>query len=54
KIAGVNAFNPDQAADYVAAGADFVNVGADVALLARATEQLAATWTSTETETTSY
>lgn len=54
KIAGVNAFNPDQTADYVAAGADFVNVGADVALLARATEQLAATWTSTETETTSY
>ncbi|MDN5782684.1 MAG: HpcH/HpaI aldolase/citrate lyase family protein [Luteimonas sp.] len=54
KIAGVNAFNPDQAADYVAAGADFVNVGADVALLARATEQLAATWTSTETESTSY
>lgn len=54
KIAGVNAFNPDQASDYVAAGADFVNVGADVALLARATEQLAAKWTSTETETTSY
>lgn len=54
KIAGVNAFNPDQAADYVAAGADFVNVGADVALLARASEQLAAKWTSTETETTSY
>lgn len=53
-FAGVNAFNPEQAEDYVAAGADFVNVGADVALLARATEQLAATWTSSETQTTSY
>lgn len=53
-FAGVNAFNPDQAQDYVAAGADFVNVGADVALLARAAEQLAATRTSTQTETTGY
>ena len=53
-FAGVNAFNPDQAQDYVEAGADFVNVGADVALLARATEQLAAKWTSAQTETTSY
>lgn len=53
-FAGVNAFNPDQAQDYVDAGADFVNVGADVALLARATEQLAAKWTTVETETTSY
>ncbi|OAV61237.1 HpcH/HpaI aldolase family protein [Enteractinococcus helveticum] len=53
-FAGVNAFNPDQAQDYVDAGADFVNVGADVALLARATEQLAAKWTTVETATTSY
>lgn len=42
KIVGVNAFDPAQARDYLAAGADFVNVGADVALLARATERLAA------------
>lgn len=53
-FAGVNAFNPDQAQDYVHAGADFVNVGADVALLARAAEQLAAKWTTVETETTNY
>ena len=42
KVVGVNAFDPAQARDYLAAGADFVNVGADVALLARATEKLAA------------
>lgn len=42
KIVGVNAFAPATARDYLAAGADFVNVGADVALLARATERLAA------------
>src|SRR5699024_6170211 len=53
-FAGVNAFNPDQAQDYVDAGADFVNVGADVALLARATEQLAAKWIAVDTATTSY
>lgn len=41
KIVGVNAFDPAAAKDYLAAGADFVNVGADVALLARATEKLA-------------
>lgn len=44
KIVGVNAFVPAQAEAYLAAGADFVNVGADVALLARATEALADTW----------
>ena len=53
-FAGVNAFNPDQAQEYVDAGADFVNVGADVALLARATEELATKWTTVETQTTSY
>src|SRR5699024_1578210 len=31
KITGVNAFNPEQATDYVEAGADFINVAADVA-----------------------
>lgn len=39
---GVNAFAAASADDYIAQGADFVAVGADVALLARASEQLAA------------
>jgi 4-hydroxy-2-oxoheptanedioate aldolase len=42
KPAGVNAFNPDTARRYLAAGAAFVLVGADVALLARGSEALAA------------
>lgn len=41
KPVGVNAFDPLAADAYVAAGADFVAVGADVALLARASEALA-------------
>jgi len=40
KSAGVNAFNPRLVGQYVAAGARFVLVGADVALLARGVEQL--------------
>lgn len=48
KVVGVNAFAPDRARDYTVAGADFVNVGADVALLARATEALADTWCGTD------
>lgn len=44
---GVNAFAPDQAQAYVDAGADFVNVGADVALLARGAEALADRWCPT-------
>jgi 4-hydroxy-2-oxoheptanedioate aldolase len=40
KSAGVNAFNEAIARRYVAAGASFVLVGADVALLARGAEQL--------------
>ncbi|SDM36533.1 HpcH/HpaI aldolase family protein [Microbacterium azadirachtae] len=39
---GVNAFDPAAADAYIAAGAAFVAVGADVALLARASEALAA------------
>jgi 4-hydroxy-2-oxoheptanedioate aldolase len=39
---GVNAFDPAVADAYLDAGADFVAVGADVALLARASETLAA------------
>lgn len=42
KYAGVNAFDQKTARRYIEAGADFVGVGADVALLARATETLAA------------
>ncbi len=38
---GVNAFAPDAADRYLAAGAAFVLVGADVAILARASEALA-------------
>ena len=41
KPAGVNAFDPEAADRYLAAGAAFVLVGADVALLARASEALA-------------
>jgi len=45
---GVNAFDPAAADAYLAAGASFVLVGADVALLARGSEALAARWTATE------
>jgi 4-hydroxy-2-oxoheptanedioate aldolase len=41
KPAGVNAFVPEEAERYLAAGASFVAVGADVSILARATEGLA-------------
>ena len=41
KPVGVNAFDPAVAQRYVEAGAAFVLVGADVALLARASEDLA-------------
>ncbi|MFF1574717.1 HpcH/HpaI aldolase/citrate lyase family protein [Leifsonia sp. NPDC058292] len=44
KPAGVNAFDPAMAQHYLDAGADFVFVGADVALLARASEGLADTF----------
>jgi 4-hydroxy-2-oxoheptanedioate aldolase len=42
KPAGVNAFNPGTAMHYLDNGADFILVGADVALLARGSEALAA------------
>ncbi|MFI8633365.1 HpcH/HpaI aldolase/citrate lyase family protein [Microbacterium sp. NPDC077663] len=44
---GVNAFDPEVAQSYVDAGADFVLVGADVAMLARGSEALAARWSDT-------
>jgi 4-hydroxy-2-oxoheptanedioate aldolase len=48
KPVGVNAFDPSAADAYLAAGADFVAVGADVALLARASESLAARFRGAE------
>jgi 4-hydroxy-2-oxoheptanedioate aldolase len=42
KKVGVNAFDPAAADAYLEAGADFILVGADVALLARGSEALAA------------
>ncbi|MFJ2620984.1 aldolase/citrate lyase family protein [Glutamicibacter sp. NPDC087344] len=42
KYAGVNAFDESTARKYIEAGAQYVGVGADVALLARSTEALAA------------
>ncbi|MBB5160586.1 aldolase/citrate lyase family protein [Mycobacterium sp. AZCC_0083] len=49
KSAGVNAFNESVARRYVQAGASFVLVGADVALLARGAEDLAARYRGSET-----
>lgn len=46
KAAGVNAFEPDAARDYVQVGTQFVLVGADVALVARGAEHLAASFVS--------
>ncbi|WP_438353638.1 HpcH/HpaI aldolase family protein [Microbacterium sp. CJ88] len=48
KPVGVNAFDPAVAQEYVDAGASFVLVGADVALLARGSEALAARWSAGE------
>jgi 4-hydroxy-2-oxoheptanedioate aldolase len=48
KPVGVNAFVPDQARRYVDWGASFVLVGADVALLARGSETLAAQYLSSD------
>ena len=42
KFVGVNAFEESYARRWIEAGVDFVGVGADVALLARGTEALAA------------
>ncbi|MFH8250608.1 HpcH/HpaI aldolase/citrate lyase family protein [Microbacterium sp. B2969] len=47
KPVGVNAFDPAVADRYLEAGASFVLVGADVALLARGSEALAARFTLT-------
>ncbi|WP_432487898.1 HpcH/HpaI aldolase family protein [Kineococcus sp. SYSU DK018] len=50
KPVGVNAFDPGAARAYAAAGARFVLVGADVALVARASEQLATEFIATSGE----
>lgn len=47
KPVGVNAFDQVVAQSYLDAGADFILVGADVALLARGSEALAARWVPT-------
>ena len=44
KPVGVNAFDPAVAQSYIDAGVDYLLVGADVALLARGSEALAARW----------
>jgi 4-hydroxy-2-oxoheptanedioate aldolase len=44
KPVGVNAFDPARAASYLDEGADFILVGADVTLIARGSEALAARW----------
>lgn len=49
KYAGVNAFDPTSARKYMEAGAHYVGVGADVALLARSTEALAASFRGEQT-----
>ncbi|KDA06458.1 alpha-dehydro-beta-deoxy-D-glucarate aldolase [Microbacterium sp. CH12i] len=56
KPVGVNAFAPATARRYLDAGASFVLVAADVSILARATEKLAAEWIPEQdaTERTSY
>lgn len=54
KFLGVNAFVAEQARHYVSAGASFVLVGADVALLARGSEALAAQFASDDMRRESY
>ncbi len=56
KPVGVNAFDDAVARSYVDAGASFVLVGADVAILARSSEAMAAAWVpaSDDTERASY
>jgi len=55
KPVGVNAFVPTVADRYAAEGADFILVDADVAMLARGSESLAARWTpNSATITESY
>jgi 4-hydroxy-2-oxoheptanedioate aldolase len=52
KPVGVNAFAPATAQRYLDDGADFVLVGADVAILARASEKLAETYIREDTADT--
>lgn len=50
---GINAFDPALAQRYIEAGVDFILVGADVSLLARASEKLAATFIPAASESES-
>ncbi|WJL96653.1 HpcH/HpaI aldolase/citrate lyase family protein [Microbacterium sp. ET2] len=57
KPVGVNAFDPEAAQSYLDAGASFLLVAADVSILARSSEALAARWSpavTAETERASY
>jgi 4-hydroxy-2-oxoheptanedioate aldolase len=54
KPVGVNAFDAEVADAYLAAGASFVLVGADVAIVARGTEQAVARFRGVSIERTSY
>lgn len=56
KPVGVNAFDPEVASSYAEEGAQFILVGADVALLARGSESLARDWVpgADETRRASY
>ncbi|HLQ86495.1 MAG TPA: HpcH/HpaI aldolase/citrate lyase family protein [Salinisphaeraceae bacterium] len=47
RFVAVNAFNPERADEYAAAGASFVLVGADVTLMARGSEALAQRFVNT-------
>lgn len=48
KPVGVNAFDPVAAQSYLDAGASFILVAADVSILARGSEALAARWSRTD------
>lgn len=55
KPVGVNAFDPTASQNYIDAGAAFILVGADVAMLARGSEALASRWArADETDRDSY
>lgn len=55
KPVGVNAFDPVAAENYIAAGVDFIAVGADVSMLARSSEAMASRFiTASAPERASY
>jgi 4-hydroxy-2-oxoheptanedioate aldolase len=54
KPVGINAFDPVVAQNYLDAGVSFVLVGADVTLLARGSEALAARWVNVNGDLTCF